>query len=1166
MADFKHNFIKHNPIEELLQATPQANGLLFHALKDGNSAYHIGVAFSLQSDVEKEDIFNVWHQIQVSQPALRSVFVWQGIRVPHQMIYASPRIPLEYICIDSINAIPSIKNRSIKQPSLDWLAQSKATPFALNKEVFRIVVFHDIHAGTLNIAFSFHHILMDGWSSSLLISLWLQGLRKQKIAPLAAHLYAQQLWRGLSKEEQASSRQYWQKTLQQLPDGEDSVITKLLAEPLFRSSGHPTDKSNDNEEIGERIAANRVWNEERKAAIETLCRRVGVTPASFIYLCWALILSRLTFQKTVAFGCTFSGRGAALTQDGDRQPLGLFTNTVPLFLVLDGKWSLEAALRAIFQTLQQVQQHEKTPPLLIREETGIREDLYDSIVVFDNYPIDVTLQDSRHGTYLTDLHSEESTHFGLTLTVSGVERWHVELSAGETYKGDPVAVTMAFNAFESLATDLLEHAANSPIEDRVFTLSSGNPEAIPEAIKGMDAAQETSLVVGELKEQYPDINEFLSRIYHRFDEFPQEVSLIDNRNSISNGELLRGVGVLQAHLREAGFIPGDRVAVHLEKGLLSTQAILAILFSGGSYFYLNPKDPLQRKKSLLALADCDIVLCNTDLCNTDLCNTDLSNMALSGEFGNDSERYLLLDIESLSAVSIKTAAPALYRNRQPDGEFYFIFTSGTTGTPKGISIRNESVANLLDWFVKETNLTAADRVLGLTDLNFDPSVEDLFATFVVGATLVYPVPNVLLERQAFIELLQNESITLIDFIPGAIAQLIQDAPFFPAMRLWIFGGEELPKHLKDDLLQQGYAVRNHYGPSETTVDCLTVRQSLTTDISIGWPIQNVIAYCADVFGKPLPAGIRGELWVGGRAVAHGYTTNPVESTKYFVHAEGIIESQNLAKYFSHANSYHANFYRTGDAVIFSRESGFRYLGRIDDQVKVNGIRIEPRELELTVEMLEPVKACYLLPAVQAGKRQWHLFVDSAESPAMLETRVREHIRRHFPESWSPALIVVVDGFERTITGKIDRKRLQAIAVERQQKQVTKHHAPLTDPVEAQVQAIWNEVLENQIVATDVNFFDAGGNSLKIIALQSRMQQAFNQDIGVAVLFEYPTIASFAGWIKQQHHLSPEYTENSGAMRIDSSQQSPQESTLSLARSGKNRLADRRRKAKGSSAL
>ncbi|MDE9590425.1 condensation domain-containing protein, partial [Xenorhabdus bovienii] len=179
---------------------------------------------------------------------------------------------------------------------------------------------------------------MDGWSSSLLISLWLQGLRKQKIVPLSSRLYAQQLWKGLSQEELIASREYWQSLFQQLPDGEDSATTKLLDEPLFRSSGYAAIRQEitDTDRTGKKIAVNNLWSGERKAEIETRCRRAGVTPASFIYLCWALTLSKFTFQKTVAFGCTFSGRGAALSQNAEYQPLGLFPNTVPLILELNG--------------------------------------------------------------------------------------------------------------------------------------------------------------------------------------------------------------------------------------------------------------------------------------------------------------------------------------------------------------------------------------------------------------------------------------------------------------------------------------------------------------------------------------------------------------------------------------------------------------------------------------------------------------------------------------------------------------------------------------------------------------------------------------------------------------------------------------------------------------
>ncbi|MDG9669461.1 AMP-binding protein [Hahella sp. CR1] len=1100
-----------NYIEELLQATPQASGLLFHALKDGNSAYHIGVSFTLNTPASQTEIGDLWRRIQAAQPALRSVFLWRGLRTPHQAVYAAPRIALDYSPLAASDH---------KARCLDWLAQSKARPFELDAEVFRITCLHDVAAGTLSIAFCFHHILMDGWSSSLLVSLWMQGLRGQPIPPLASRLYSQQLWKGLDPEALQRSREYWRDALQDADDRDVAVTTKLLDEPLFRRA---TSKSNpDDAPLAEITAkAGRLWPQERKAEIEALCRRAGVTPASFVYLCWALTLSKLTFQKTVAFGCAFSGREAALAQNAEQQPLGLFTNTTPLLLTLDGAWTLEKALRAMFQTLQRTQAHEKTPPLLIREIAGQREELYDSLVVFDNYPIDPSLQDASYVTSLTDLHTEETTHFGLTLTVSGADAWKVELSAGETFSGDPAAVTAAFHAFDSLAADLVAQADDAPIADCLLQL-------VP------DQAQACHLVAGATTAT-ADINAALQGIRQRLIEAPHHVGLIDGERRISHRELAQRIAGVQAQLARAGFVVGDRVGVHAPKGEGSTVAILAILFSGGSYFYLNPKDPTSRKQTLLELAGCGIVLCDA---------------ALIAELGADSG-CLLLEIEASLATqtdsNVPSPLPAFWSQRRPEDEFYFIFTSGTTGAPKGISIRNESVANLLDWFIGETGLTQADRVLGLTDLNFDPSVEDLFGSLCVGATLIYPAPLVLQDRTAFIRMMQETEATLVNFIPGAIAPLLEDAPILPAMRLWIFGGEELPLRLRDQLLGQGYAVSNHYGPSETTVDCLSARQTPDTAVAIGWPIQNVVAYCADIFGKPLPPGVRGELWVAGRAVARGYATNAVETARAFV------------------NYQDQSFYRTGDAVTFSPASGFNYLGRIDDQVKINGVRIEPRELERVVETMAEVQASCLLPVRgPGGKRQWRLFVDSAAPAAQLEPRVREHIRRHLPESWTPSRILAVNGFARTLTGKIDRRRLLDIADRqaREDAQTAAAQAPLTDPVEAQVQAVWRDILETPVVASDINFFDAGGDSIKIITLQSQLQQRFARDIGVAVIFEHPTIASFAAWIRR----SEASAEHTGAQTdpADAGAASTQAHILSSARSGKNRLADRRRKVKGSS--
>ncbi|QDQ28738.1 AMP-binding protein [Chitinimonas arctica] len=1086
-----------NYLEEALQATPQAGGLLFHALKDGNSAYHIGVACRLRATASVEQIHAAWHRIQLAQPALRSVFAWRGLRHPHQLIHAAPRIALDYAATTLAADAGEVGPRC-----LAWLANSRATPFALNREVFRIACFHDAETGVLDLAFSFHHILMDGWSSSLLISQWVQGLRGQLLTGLDARQYAQQLWQGLDPQSQEHSRHYWEAAFAKLGEAGAAPATLLLAEPLFRP-----DSAAD--QPAQPLRIGRQWERDRKQAVEALCRQAGVTPASFFYLCWALMLARFTYRRQVVFGCAFSGREAALAHDADRQPLGLFTNTVPLAVALDGGWSVAAALQAVFQTLLQTQKHEKTPPLTVREAAGQRGELYDSLVVFDNYPIDAGLQDARQGVSVQALHSEETTHFGLTLTVSGLEDWRVELMSGEQYRGRPEAIEAVLAAFEAQATDLLA----LPTAATIGSLS----------LKLAPAAAPTLPVAGRVNTQLPDINAVLAGIRQGLLQTPDAIGLVDGERPVRKRELVDGIGAIQARLRQAGFVAGDRVAIHMDKGLLSTQAILAIVFGGGSYVYLNPKDPLPRKQSLLTLAGCGIVL--------DAASLQLDPATFSG-------RHLLLDTTVDAAPG--AAELVLWPHRRPADEFYFIFTSGTTGTPKGISIRNESVANLLDWFVRDCGLSAGDRVLGLTDLNFDPSVEDLFGSLAAGATLIYPPARVLQEKAAFIALMQREAVSLVNFIPGAIAELIQGAPRLPAMRLWIFGGEELPRRLRDELLAQGYAVRNHYGPSETTVDCLCAPQVAGQPVAIGWPVQNTLAYCADAFGQPLPAGIRGELRVGGVPVALGYTTHAAETTHCFVEHGGH------------------RFYRTGDAVVFSPELGFSYLGRLDDQAKVNGVRIEPRELERVVELLAEVRTASLLPATTSeGKRQWQLFVDSATQSELLLPRLREHIRGHLPETWLPARMLVLDGLARTVTGKIDRQRLLALAA--QATLPAADAAPLVDPIAAKVQAVWREVLDGAVVVGDVNFFDAGGNSLKIIALQSQLQAAFGREIGVTVLFEHPTIAAFADWLRRSETAADSHPDAQPDPASTSREQQ-----LSSARTGKSRLDMRRQKAKESS--
>lgn len=1067
-----------NPVEEIVRLSPQASGLLFHALKDGNDAYHIGVAFEIRSDADRTRIDAVWQGVQRAQPALRSTLAWHGLRTPHQVIHTRPRIPLEYMVTDD-----AVASRDAAQ---EWLATRRQDALQLDREVFRIACFHHAGGGGLTLAFSFHHVLMDGWSSALLVSLWVRGLRGETAMHVPARAYAQQLARTMEEPARRRSGEFWRSRFERLSDEAGIGGTRLLDQPIFADASDATAAGGAH--------ANLRWNGEKKARVEAVCARAGVTPACFLYLCWALILAKLTYQRTVVMGCTFSGRGAAGPEAADAPPLGLFTNTIPLILELDGQASTIEALQSVFEALQRIREHENTPSLTIRAAAGISEDLYDTIVVFDNYPIDPSLQDTHDRHFLTAVHSQETTHFGLTLSVSGVEEWQISLRTNERYAGPSDAPRRVLAAFDAMAVALIEAPESRSVGAPVLRLDADGPAG-------------GSLIHGE-RTSIPAIGLQLTRMWERLVRHPEEAFLTEGQAPVRNRDLVRGIVAVQDALDLAGFVPGDRVAVFHPKGAAAVQAILAILFSGGSYCYLNPAEPPRRRRLLLNLSDCRLLIGDSRAPDADL-GDDVACLSVHADGSADGR------------------VPMLRSNRPPDDEFYFIFTSGTTGIPKGIPVRGESVANQLAWFIDETRLGPSDTVLGLTELNFDPSVQDLFATLLAGGTLVYPESRVLRERQAFAQALQAGRVTLVNFVPGAIAELLRDAPRFPEMRLWIFGGESLPAGLRDTLLAAGYSVRNHYGPSETTVDCLSAIQ-VPGPIAIGRPIRNVSAFAADIFGQVLPDAVRGELWVAGVAVASGYWQRPEETARAFVVRDD------------------GRWYRTGDLVTHSGEGGFGYHGRIDDQLKINGIRIEPRELESAAETLPGIRASALLHLHQPGTSDWVMCIDGAGPAATLEAEVRTALRQLFPSSWVQPRVVALDGFPRTATGKIDRRDLHERVADLLRTQDRSSVTIGDDPLQARLLEIWEDVLGRKGIGPGVNFFDAGGDSLKTIHLQSRLQEAFGGEIGVAHLFEHTTIAAFAEWIRQRDGQSAKQSNTRN------------DTTPVLA--GRSRLAGRRNKA------
>lgn len=1070
--------IERAVIEEIVRLSPQANGLLFHALKDGNDAYHIGVTLHIESDADRAAIELAWERIQAAQPALRAVFAWKHLHQAHQLIHRRPRVPLQFQDAEDVE--------QAEEMAAAFVASSRQRPFSLEAEVMRIACFRIRHAAAMTLTFCFHHVLMDGWSSALLVECWIAALRGRTIPSLDARAYARQLDSAMCAPLLRDSKDFWCDHFRDLDEG---VSTLLLAEPAFAPEGRSG---------GRLCRATRQWDTARKQRIEALCAEAGVTPACFVYLCWALLLAKYTLQRAAVMGCTFSGRGALGAHDAELPALGLFTNTVPLAIPLDGTHTARQALRQVFALLQKLRVHENTPPLMVREAAACSGDIYDTIVVLDNYPVDPGMQQPGTAHRLQRLHSDESTHFGLTLSVSGCSQWEVALSTGGRYEGPSLAIEQALHAFDAIASNMLddpERAIGS------LRLSLGDDDASRSIVRGRVAP-------------VADIDTQLAALRQRLVAEPDGSYLHADGAPIANRELLREVTCMQSALAMAGFVPGDRVAVHLPKSRAAIAALLAVVFCGGSYVYLNPFESAQRRRTLLDNAGCTLMLGD--------------ELEGSGSPLPDSLRTLPVPLRAAAAAA-ELQVPKLRAGRGPDDEFALVFTSGTTGQPKGIQVRNASVANQLAWFIEATELSKRDRVLALTELNFDPSIQDVFATLLAGAQLVLPERTVLQERGAFARAIQSLGITVINFIPGAIAELLDDPDALPSMRLWVLGGEALPATLRDRLRAAGQTVRNHYGPSEATVDCLSAEQG-DGSITLGGPINNVNAFAADVFGQPLPQKVRGELWVGGVAVAHGYWQRPDESMRAFVARDGEI------------------WYRTGDLVALTAHEGFMYHGRVDDQLKVNGVRIEPREFEAAAERVPGVRAAALLGLPDAGPGRWVLCVDSAEQTAVIAPAVVREMRMQTARNNLQVEVVSLDGFARTATGKIDRAGLRTRVQVVMESHAGRRHTPPSDPLQQRVMAIWEEVIGRAPTGVNVNFFDAGGDSLRIVRLQSRLQDAFGDDIGVADLFEHPTIAAFSTW-RQTHSSSTSATGN----------QQPSSASPLPARAGKSRLADRRSK-------
>ncbi|HYR11430.1 MAG TPA: amino acid adenylation domain-containing protein, partial [Longimicrobium sp.] len=564
---------------------------------------------------------------------------------------------------------------------------------------------------------------------------------------------------------------------------------------------------------------------------------------------------------------------------------------------------------------------------------------------------------------------------------------------------------------------------------------------------------------------------------------PDAVAVVFEDASLTYAELNARANRLAHHLRGRGVGAEVRVGICLERSLEMVVSLLAVLKAGGAYVPLDPGLPAERLAYMLDDSAVPLVLVQAALRGT-----------ISAREG--------VEVLAVDALAERLAAepaenPAV--GAGPDSLAYVIYTSGSTGRPKGVMNHHRGVVNLL-WSMRGTVAMApGDRLLAITTLAFDISVLELFLPLLSGARVEILDRSAASDPALLREAVAAGAGTVLQATP-ATWRLLLDAGWEGAESLRaLSGGEALPAELAARLRERVGALWNVYGPTETTIWSTAQHLGAGPDVgrghvSIGAPVANTRVYVLDRYLSPVPAGVPGELYIGGGGVARGYLGRPGLSAEKFVPDPFAAEPG-------------ARLYRTGDLARWRPDGTLEFLGRNDHQVKVRGFRIELGEIEAALRGHEEVADCVVMARedVPGEQRLVAYLVGEAQAEAL-----RGHLRQSLPEYMVPSAFVFLDALPLTPNGKLDRKALPAPEYAADS---DRYVAPRT-PAEEVLAGIWAEVLRLERVGVTESFFALGGHSLLATRVVSRIRELFGVEVPLRALFEGPTVADLAGRVEE----------------------------------------------------
>ena len=1023
-------------------------------------AYTLLDAMRLHGLLDQEALDQSLQEIMRRHEILRTVFI-DVAGQPRQVIQPFVSLPLSIV---DLRVLPE----EARELQIRAFAQAEAQRcFDLTQGPLLRITLVQLTKEEHVLFLSMHHIVSDSWSYGIFwheLTLLYTAFSAGNPSPLSSLSVQygdfaawQQTW--LQGDALFPDLVYWKRQLADL-------ITLQL--PTDRP--RPTIKTFQGARHAVRFSS-RLTQKLRALSVDH-----GVTLFMTVLAAFQTLLHRYSGQDDIAVGSLIANRNQVATEG----LIGFFVNTITLRTDCSGDPSFQTLLARVREAMLGAYHHQNLPFESLLEALQPPRDLsctplFQVLFVLHN------IQGPRPA--LADLHISP-------LEVDpGTARFDLSLDLHETATG--------LEGWFEYSTDVFDAATIARMSDHLKVMLDGivaNPALCLSHLPLLQADERRRLLVdwNQTQLDYPYdlcIHEVFEAQASRT---PDAIAVICGDTFLSYHDLNCRANQVGHALQAIGVGAGMLVGLCMERSAQMMIGLLGILKSGAAYVPLDPSYPEERLAFMLQDAQLSVVLTQADL---------------KSRFINDGIAVICLDSEW--PMIAQYGCDNLPSETTPDQVAYLLYTSGSTGNPKGVLGVHRAVINALAWMWQAYPFASDDVCCQKTSISFGDSIQELFGPLLRGVSTVFVPQGVLIDLPRFVQTLAAYGVTRVILVPSLLRAML-DAfdnleALLPKLRLWFAGGEMLPSDLSQRFrayLPQSRLI-NLYGVSEVSDDVTAYDTGRAHPsrfrIPIGNPIANLQTYVLDRYLQPMPIGAPGELYIGGDGLTYGYLNH-----------SGLTAQQFLPHPFSSAPG--TRFYKTGDLACYLPDGTLDFLGRLDHQVKLRGIRIELGEIEAALNKHPAIQEAVVnMSGDIVGEERLVAYLIPTQEPAPTVSALRRFLQTRLPASMIPAAFVSLRDLPRTPSGKIDRRKLPASHLSRSGVEAP-FIAPRT-PSERRMMTLWSDFLAVETIGVHDNFFELGGHSLLAIQLLSRIRKELGIEMSLVQFFENPTVASLSEHIE-----------------------------------------------------